>query len=76
MVRSFSDKCTWVPFVMAFFVLYIHADNLKEFGLVNATTSLDYILLHILARGIGGVTVPFFIMWRVCRNTLLLVHIL
>ena len=47
---------------MSVFVMYIHANNLKNVGLDGVKTSADWILTQIIARGFGDMAVPFFFM--------------
>ena len=56
----FSRKVTIVSFVMAVFVMYIHAKNLAYYDLGNADGTLIYVLNQILSETFGRVGVPFF----------------
>lgn len=58
--QSFSNKVTWVSFMMCIFVIYIHANNLKNVGLLEAETSFDWILTRFMSNCIGDIAVPFF----------------
>ena len=57
-----GKKAIWMSFVMSVFVVYIHANNLKNVGLDEIKTSTDWILTQIMARGFGDLAVPFFFM--------------
>lgn len=58
--KKFDDKIIWISFVMCIFVMYIHANNLKNVGLLNVETSLDWILTRFMSNCIGDIAVPFF----------------
>lgn len=58
----FSRKVTVVSFVMAIFVIYIHANNLKYYGIPVDQHTLVNVIVKLCAEVIGGVAVPFFFM--------------
>lgn len=58
----FSRKVTVVSFVMAIFVIYIHANNLKYYGIPVDQHTLVNVIVELFAEVIGGVAVPFFFM--------------
>lgn len=58
--KKFDDKIIWISFVMCIFVMYIHANNLKNVGLLNVETSFDWILTRFMSNCIGDIAVPFF----------------
>ena len=58
----FRRKVTVVSFVMAIFVIYIHANNLKYYGIPVDQHTLVNVIVKLFAEVIGGVTVPFFFM--------------
>lgn len=56
----FSRKVTIVSFVMSIFVIYIHANNLKYYGIPADGHTLANVIVNIFAEVIGGIAVPFF----------------
>ena len=58
----FSRKVTIVSFVMAIFVIYIHANNLKYYGIPVDQHTLVNVTVKLFAEVIGGIAVPFFFM--------------
>lgn len=60
--KSFSNKIMVLSFFMAVFVVFIHANNLKYYGLENALGSFPYVIVKIFSEVIGGIAVPFFFM--------------
>lgn len=58
----FSRKVTIVSFVMSIFVIYIHANNLKYYGIPADGHTYANVIVNIFAEVIGGVAVPFFFM--------------
>lgn len=58
----FSRKVTIVSFVMAVFVIYIHADNLKYYGITANDHTVANIIVNLFGEVIGGIAVPFFFM--------------
>lgn len=56
----FENKITIVSFVLSIFVIYIHANCLKDYGLQDNTSSISYWIVKIITSGIGGVAVPIF----------------
>lgn len=58
----FSRKVTIFSFVMAVFVIYIHADNLKYYGITANDHTLANIIVNLFGEIIGGIAVPFFFM--------------
>lgn len=59
---EFSDIATIISFIMAIFVISIHANNLKYYSMEDATCSSVYQEVKIIAEIIGGMAVPFFFM--------------
>lgn len=47
---------------MAIFVIYIHANNLKYYGIPTDGHTLLNVIVDIFSKVIGGVAVPFFFM--------------
>lgn len=60
--KHFSEKITWLSFIMSVFVMYIHANNLNNTGLAYTRKSFDYNITMLLGGAIGGIAVPFFFM--------------
>lgn len=60
--EHFSRKIKFLSFFMSVFVLYIHANNLKNVGLADEHGSLDYFLTRLLGGAVGEMAVPFFFM--------------
>ncbi len=56
------EKNIWLSFIMSILVMYIHANNLRNVGLLYSYKSIDWILTRIISDGIGSVAVPFFFM--------------
>lgn len=56
----FSKKVTIVSFILAVFVMYIHAKNLAYYDFGDAHGTLIYVLNQILSETFGRVGVPFF----------------
>ena len=58
----FSRKVIIVSFILAVFVLYIHAKNLAYYDFGDAYGTPIYVLNQILSETFGRVAVPFFFM--------------
>ena len=56
----FSRKVTIVSFILAVFVMYIHAKNLAYYDFGDAHGTLIYVLNQIFSETFGRVGVPFF----------------
>lgn len=56
----FSRKVTIVSFILAVFVMYIHAKNLAYYDFGDAHGTLIYGLNQILSEIFGRIAVPFF----------------
>lgn len=60
MKENFSNKITVLSFVMSIFVIFIHANNLKYYGLLDHSNMLINYEITLFADAIGGIAVPFF----------------
>ena len=58
--QRFSRKVTLISFVLAVFVMYIHAKNLVFYGFTDISGTSLYYLNQILSEILGRVGVPFF----------------
>ena len=56
----FENKIIMSSFLLSIFVIYIHANCLKDYGLQNNTSSIAYWIVKIITTGIGGIAVPLF----------------
>lgn len=57
---QFSRKVTIVSFMLAIFVMYIHAKNLAYYNFGDAHGTIIYTLNQIMSETFGRIAVPFF----------------
>lgn len=58
--KNFSEKIITLSFLMSVFVIFIHADNLKYYGLETLNDTVVYHEVHLFADTIGSLAVPYF----------------
>ncbi|MGU8132231.1 acyltransferase family protein [Clostridium perfringens] len=58
--KMFSNKLVHVSFILSIIVIYIHANNLKYYGLEMNVNNLAYWIEKFLGSGIGESVVPLF----------------
>lgn len=74
---QFSHKVTIVSFILAVFVMYIHAKNTAYYSFEGVDATPIYTLNQILSETFGRIGVPFFFiqsgfwMFRFCFQTLI-----